>query len=518
MWHDGPVRSLALIFSLLASASAPADAPAPADGAAEADPTQDGYGLEQARADVEVILVDRGKAYLEARARLEEHPALAAEAVMGRLDAVPAPGPEKRDRLLNVLASLHRPEHVALFGDQLRGAMLGDRPTELWIQLLRKQGPAAAPVLIGLVGDRELSNEQRGQMLELLVELTAREGLGDLMAMVGRGSSELQDTLRRALIRRARADVDDEAAIAAGIDAGMASDAEEPGRLAQLVILRAACCSTSDAFTTTLESLAGDDATPFVVRVAAIDALDRLELGGDVLESLARARASAALAGEQAGEILVSLAIDGLAEDRAAALATELALTRAEAPRLARLGYEHATLATDHAWLEASQTHAWPEVRKAALERVAEAGSCDKGTLGALGKIAGPISGGGERDARVGRAAVGAIGRCASAPAFKLLRELLENTGVDLTQRGAAARQLAQRDPSGADHVAELLVDGRYPDLARDLVLALGSAAAPSELVREALCRTVRGNPMVASTAQESLSKLFPAQGCPDRE
>ena len=199
---------------------------------------------------------------------------------------------------------------------------------------------------------------------------------------------------------------------------------------------------------------------------------------------------------------------------KAAPIATELALTEAEAPRLAELGYRFAALAADHAWLSPSQAHPWPEVRKAALERVAETGGCDKTTLRALEEIAGPISGGGDKDARVGRAAVGAIGRCGDEPAFKILRELLEDTGVDLTQRAAAARQLAERDPAGPDFVAELLLDGRYPDLARDLAVALGHASTPTPTVKDALCRTSRANPMVASTAHESLAKLFPGEGC----
>ena len=514
MWHDSCVVRLASLLILFASPSlllAPAaDAPAP-EVAGEGS-----YDLDAAKADVQVILEDRGKAYLDARARLENNPKLAGEAVVARLEAVPAPSPEQRDRLLNVLGALRQPEHVAMFGEQLRGAMIHDRPTELWVQLLRQQGAAATPVLIDLVGDKKLSNTQRGELLELLVELTDPQRLGELMAMVGRGSSELQDTLRRALIRRARARRSDRMAIARGLDASLDAGDGETSRLAQLLILRAACCDADEAFVARLEGLASDAAAPFAIRVAAIDGLDRTEQGADVLEAVAREGASAALAGEQAAEILVTLALDGLPAERASALATEFALTAAEAPRLAELGYRHAKLTGDHSWLSQSQTHAWPEVRKQALARVAEAegASCDKGTQRSLADIAGPRSKGGDKDARVGRAAVAALGRCGDAEAFKLLRELLEDTAVDVTQRAAAAKALAQHDPSGADHVAQLLLEGRYPDMARELVSALGHAAEPSETVRQALCRTSEANPMVASTAHASLSKLFPGVGC----
>jgi hypothetical protein len=472
------------------------------------------YTIEQASADVETILVDRGKAYLDARARLEEHPALAAQAVVARLEAVPAPGPEKRDRLLNVLAALKQPEHIAMFGQQLRAAMIQERPVELWMQLLRRQGAAATPVLVELVGDRELSNEQRGVLLELLVELTARDKLGELMAMVGRGSSELQATLRRAVIRRARANAEDGQSIAAGIDEDLDTDATDESRFAQLLILRAACCELDAGFSGRLETLAADSDAAFQVRVAAIDGLGRHGLGHDVLTAVIHEQGKAALQGSQAGEILLSLALEALPTDAAASLAKELALTHAEAPRLAELGYRLVPLSPDHSWLESSQSHAWPDVRRAALARVAESGKCEKQTVRSLARIAGPISGGGDEDSRVGRAAVGALGRCGDALAFKTLRELLDDTAIDITQRAEAARQLAEHDPSGADYVAELLLDGRFPDLARELALALGHAPEPSELVRDALCRTARANPMIAATAHESLARVFPGESC----
>jgi hypothetical protein len=502
------VLTVALALQLF-SPPAPTTAEPPPATAPVAD-----YTIEQARADVETILVDRGKAYLDARARLEEHPAFAAEAVVARLEAVPAPGPEKRDRLLNVLAALKQPEHVAMFGQQLRTAMIQGRPVELWMQLLRKQGAAATVVLVELVGDRELSNEQRGVLLELLVELTAREQLGDLMAMVGRGSSELQDTLRRALIRRARANADDGQSIATGIDEDLDSDATDETRFAQLLILRAACCELDAGFSGRLETLAADSEAPFQIRVAAIDGLGRHGLGHDVLTTVIREQGGAALQGSQSSEILVALALEALPADAGASLASELSLTHAEAPRLAELGYRLAPLSPDHAWLERSQDNAWPDVRRAALVRVAEQGKCEKSIVRSLARIAGPISGGGDEDTRVGRAAVGALGRCGDALAFKTLRELLDDTAIDLTQRAEAARQLAEHDPTGADYVAELLLDGRFPDLARELALALGHAPEPSELVRDALCRTSRANPMIAATAHESLSRLFPGESC----
>lgn len=487
----------------------PASAPAPAEPL-----PVDAYAAEQAAADVEIVLTDRGKGYLDARARLEEHPAFAAPAVIARLDGVPAPGPEQRDRLLFVLAALEQPEHAALFGEQLRSAIVGKRSTEIWLQLLQRQGEAATDVLIGLVGDRELDNTARGELLELLVSLAPRERLGELMAMVGRGASELQDVLRRAVVRRAKQSDADASAIAAGIDEDLEGDADAAERHAKLLILRAACCTGDANFQARLERLIGDDATAFEVRVAAIDGLGRMAIGELALRELVERQSAAALRGEQAAELLVTLALEAMPAALAREVVAPLELVRAEAPRLAALGYQLGPLAADHAWLDASQEHAWPEVRKAAIDRVA--GSCDKPTVKRLYATAGPHSKGGDRDARVGRAAVVALGRCAErdSDVFALLRKLLDEGGVEATQRAEAARQLVLHDPKGPDYVASALVDGAHGELGRELAAALAKTPEPSEAVADALCRAAQGNPMVASTAQQSFEALFPGESC----
>lgn len=507
-WHDDLVLGSLVSFLLLGPPVA--GAPTPSDAV----PLADAYGAEQAAADVELVLHDRGKGYLDARARLEEHPAEAAPAVIARLEGVPAPGPEQRDRLLFVLAALEQPEHASLFGEQLRSALIGKRSTEIWLQLLRRQGEAATDVLIGLVGDRELDNVARGELLELLVELAPRERLGELMAMVGRGSSELQDYLRRAVVRRAKQADADASAIAAGIDDDLDTDAGEPERHAKLLILRAACCTADDAFRARLERLVGDEQAAFEVRVAAIDGLGRLALGELALRELVEAEAAAALAGEQAAELLVTLALEALPAALGRELVEPLDLLRADAPRLAALGYQLAPLADDHAWLAASLEHAWPEVRKAALDRVE--GRCDKTTIKRLYAAAGPHSKSGDRDARVGRAAVVALGRCSEhdAGVFALLGKLLDDGGVEVSQRAEAARQLVLRDPKGPDEVAAALVDGAHTELGRELASALAKSPEPSDAVADALCRAAQGNPMVASTAQQSFEALFPGESC----
>lgn len=504
-----PASALALTAVLLAPPVAEA-APSGTEAVAPAD----AYDLAAAKADVETILVDRGREYLDARARLEDHPEHAAAAVVARLEAVPAPGPDQRNRLLNVLAALQQPEHVELFAEQLRTAMLQKRSTELWIQLIRKQGAAAKPALVGLVGDRELSDDDRGDALDVLVDITPRDDLDELMTMVGRGSTTLQDRLRRAVIRRSRGDADDGAAIAAGIDADLDDDAGDEARTAQLLILRAACCDADAAFTARLEGVLVDEGAPFQTRVAAIDGLARIGAGEAALTDLARAQGPAAVGGLQSAEVLVTLALEALPEDARADLVTELNLAAASAPRLATLGYASGRL--EDGWLARSQAHAWPSVRKAALGRVASEGApaCDKGLVRDLTRIAGPISEGGDEDSRVGRAAVTALGRCGDDAALAALRGLLDDTGVDLNERAEAAKQLVLHDPDGPDYVAGLLLDGRFSELARELAAALARAPEPTDAVRDALCRVEAGNPMVASTAHDSFVALFPGERC----
>src|SRR5690606_30746132 len=112
LWHsvEVPTPTLVLMLSLLAAGPArPADAtraetgarpsgerlaPAAEGPAATAAAPEDGLEddyVEQAPLDVETLLTGSSRAYLRARARLEEHPELAADAILDRLATVPPP-------------------------------------------------------------------------------------------------------------------------------------------------------------------------------------------------------------------------------------------------------------------------------------------------------------------------------------------------------------------------------------------------------------------------------------------
>ncbi|HEY8379141.1 MAG TPA: hypothetical protein VIK91_21760, partial [Nannocystis sp.] len=177
-YNSGPIAHVQMNMSLSAPArTAPAEPPAPAPAPAPA------YDAEEARADIELILTGRGRDYLDARARLERHPDVAAPLVAARLTAVPAPTVAEQRRLLALLSGIARPEDAALFADALRRDVAAavkqsqEQGIELaaaepWRAILRAQGAAAAPALTGLVAEKTFSEELRGLLLGDLVAVT----------------------------------------------------------------------------------------------------------------------------------------------------------------------------------------------------------------------------------------------------------------------------------------------------------------------------------------------------------
>jgi hypothetical protein len=169
----------------------------------------------EADADLDRLLQERGRPYLEARARLEANPSLAAPAVATRLRRVPAPTAAEERRLLALLAGMARPEDLEVFAAQLRrdvaashqrspGERDESRAAAPWRAILREQGAAAVPVLTALVGDRELGSDLRALVLGDLVAVTPAEQLAPLVDLVGGGALELRQALRVALARRAQ--------------------------------------------------------------------------------------------------------------------------------------------------------------------------------------------------------------------------------------------------------------------------------------------------------------------------
>lgn len=491
---------------------------APEAAALDADPPM--TYAEQAPLDVDIILSDTSKAYLQARARLVEHPDLANSAILDRLAAIPAPTKADRKRLMDVLSELGRPEHLPMFVAELRKAVSAAPDHEAamaaaqrWTHMLVAQGQAATQPLMGLVGDRQLPMAVRATLLDAMVGVMPRAALSDLVILVGRGDAELRGQLARSLKRRASDNAQDRAALLAALDD--ATGSAEPGRQASLLQFRAAMSATDDAaFSQRLAALARADDASFVVQVAALRGLARQD--GDVARQALTEVATTALAAPQSqrSEIVAWLSLTGLADDDARPLAQQHALHQSAAPRLAIVGYRLADLPRDQTWVDGSQDSPWPKVRQAALSRITE--PCSKPTLKLLARRARPKSRDGDKDPAVARSTVQALGRCGQ-PAQDALVDLLNAGAVDIEQRTEAARQLTKNGgAAGADAVASALLKDPPRRFARRLVLALRWVKTPTPKTTDALCRAATGGDNVAGLAVATLDVLHedPAAAC----
>ncbi|MBK9754871.1 MAG: hypothetical protein IPO88_15495 [Nannocystis sp.] len=481
----------------------------------------------QVEADLDAVLSERGKAYLEARARLEARPALAAPRIAERLRRVPAPTPADERRLLALLAGMARSEDLEMFATQLRrdvaashhqtpGARDELRAAAPWRTILREQGAAALPVLTALVGDREFSPELRALLIADMVGATPPERLPELVALVGAGAPELRVALRQALGKRAQTSASERAALIAAVEAAIATG--DPPRRAALIGLRAAIAADSDGeFMAAMIREAGDEAAPFIVRVAALRVLLTRAADPAVqasLQGLAARHLDPAVRERQASEILGALALQGLAGAVARGLVNRLALLAADAPRIASVAYGAADLPAGGEWLTTSQTHPWPEVRSAALARVA--GPCGAPVVKQLAKIADATGRHGEAEAIVAREAIAALGRCGGEQARRALTDLLDAADQEGDRRAEAGRQLIKYFGSvGADAAAAAL--NRTPDtgLALRLLRALQrSDVAATPAVREALCSATEAVE-TAAAARQAIAALLPGEDAP---
>ncbi len=497
--------------------SSPPETPAPT--AESSQPAQGSYAAEQCERDLNTLLTKTDRSYLEARRRLEDHPLVAAPAIIARLQGVPPPGPAARGRLLAVLGQFRRPEDLQVFATQLRRTALDPqaKPEDLvpWRALLREQGAAALPVLTALVGDRKLDEPIRGLLLSDLVEVYPVEQIGGLLALVGRGSQNLRRTLHLALRKRAASRAQERAALLAGVDHELTTD--DPARLASLIRLRSALTPRQDpTFRQKLVALAPAAASggpEFVIQVVAIRGLATLaptdpEAEGH-LEKIAHTHLAANRRNIQASEILGWLALKGLGESAAQRVADALNLTGAAQPRVATEAFRVATLHGDD-WLEISQQHPWPQVRAAAIGRVLP--PCTSGHVSKLAGIAGLRKG--DDDGTVGRAAILALGRCRDDSARRQLTKLLHNDQLDDGRRAAAGWQLVKQfGNGGADQVAKAL--DKTPDIAtaRRLIQVLGRGGLATPAVVESLCDTVDITEMAAD-ARAALVRIGASPTC----
>jgi len=507
------------MLSLSAPTTAPAKAgapgrttpePTPAAAPEPEPPPADDYA-EQAPLDVETLLTDSSKAYLHARARLEEHPELAAEAILDRLAAVPPPTSTDRKRLLDVLAVLGLPDHVELFAQELRRSIVRAENHEdeakaikQWLPLLVEQGAAAVAPLTLLVADQELSTSARATILDALVDVTPTADVAALVGLVGRGAVALRQQLQRSLKRRASRDEAVRAALVQATDDALRQ--AEPPRVPALVKLRGALSGDDEGFTVVLAGWAEDEATPFAVRVVALRALGERSspAAHDALVRVATRALAPEQQGTQRGELLAWLSLRGLPAAKARPLVEQHHLVDHDAPRLAELGFTHAGLSSDGSWLPSALDNPWPQVRQAALGRVASPCTpANEKLLEQRGHLVGRRS---EDDRAVARTAIQALGRCGAG---ERLESLLGDYELDIELRSEAARQLARRgDDASIAALAKALEYDEDRAFARRIASALRHMPKTTPAGDALLCELATRRDEAGHAARESLRSL----------
>ncbi|MEM7159304.1 MAG: hypothetical protein AAF799_41080 [Myxococcota bacterium] len=514
--------ALALSWPLLVAPASPAQQPPSTAPTEETGAPAYDY-VEQAPLDVETLIADSSRDYLDARARLEAHPELAAEAILDRLSTVPPPTSTDRKRLLDVLAALGLPDHVEMFATELRrGVERADssadeaKALKQWLPLLTDQGEAALPALSTLVADKKMPMSIRASLLDAMVDATPPSRVAELVVLVGRGARPLRQQLQRSLKRRGRRETEVWNALVASIDEALAD--AEPRRAPLLLELRGALSPDDDAFvSTTLTTIAEDSEAPFTMRVTALRSLGNRE-SAPAHEALVRV-AETALAPEsretQRGEVLAWLALEGLPEASAKPLIERYELASDDAPRLAAIGFAWAPLPADHVWLAPALENPWPQVRQAALARVQ--GPCSSSTTKFLEQRAHLAGRRSEDDRAVARSTIQALGRCTASDR---LQRLLNDEDLDLELRSEAARQLARLgDDDSIEAIGRVL--GRNPEraFARRLARALRHMPKPTATGDEILCDAAQRPDEAGHAARESLIKLHPvnpAAACED--
>jgi hypothetical protein len=486
------------------------------------------YDAATADTDIETLCTGRGRAYVDARARLEAHPEIAEPAARRALAsladeraaaAANAEGPKdprvgrldaERSRIFAFLGEASNAQDVGIIAAELREAILNDADAERWRQMLTASGDAGVDALARLVGDAALDSRWRATLLEDLVAAVPVDRLLPLADQLGSGARELDRTLRRALVRRARKDSVAREVLLPHLDERARGG--PVSRRAAAILVRSEVLAPRGPQADVLVALATDEDEDLSVRIAALHALSKKPRNISELRTFAEAKLQvAARAPEQRSELLASFAIDALPAEAASTLLTQADLRRSPSPRLAIRAWQRSDLTTFGAaqdWLEVGLQHAWPIVRVEALRRLS---TCEPEVRRRLARTAGPESKGGEAEAVVARAAIEALGRCAAEDE---LIALVDESGIGFEQRGMAARALVEMSPAGADTVAKRL-RGAEPRQAEPLIEALGHASEPSPAVAEALCRArTDETPGVSRAAARSLARAFASSPC----
>lgn len=512
--HTRRVPAPLLLATLLgAHLLGPAASTAPTQPASGSAAVAPAYDAGAAAADVDALLGDPNRAYLQARGRLVANPELGTAALLARIDGVPPPAAAERKRLFDVLAEIGGASAAARIADELRHACAAEMSEsgkftaiEPWRPLLRDQGVHGRDAMASLVADRALPVAARAVLLDDLVTATPDAEVAGLLVLAGRGHVELRRQFARSLRRRLRGKDELRDTVLTALDGELAT--ADAGRLAAIIGLRTAIeGGIDDAFIAKLAALAIDAARPFGVRVASVRALASQTTNAAAATALREVADASLPVKDQADEILASLALPALPAATTAELVRTHRLERASGPRLVSIAWQHVEVRGD-AWLEAGLADPWPQVRGAALGRVTA--PCSRRVVTRVGSRVGRATAGADPDATVQRAAIDALGRCADDASFALLRGMLDDDAVALELSGEAARELARHfGERGADAVAKRLAARPERGYARRLAQALRHAERPTERVEQTLCAWVAEGGEVGSAAAASLAALY---------
>lgn len=504
------------------------------------------YRREHAEADLQIILEQRGKAYLQARARLESYPLLAAELIRERLLASSLP-PSERRHLLTLLASIAKEIDDDLIRQQffadLKAAKSPSQQlvvVEPWRIILRAKGSDATDFLSELVDDQRLSETLRVHLVEDLVKNAAMNQWPELLVKFSQHSLSIRRALHRHLRKQMSQSSQQKAQFIELLDQqfirhelSRQTQAELPSLRAQaelsslrahaeLLSLRASLTSASDVdFARRLANIAADPQSPFVQRVVAIRGLEKHHHDPQVQATLTNIVSSYLQElnqiVNQQQEILGWLALQSLPQAQVKELNARYRLFTAQSPRISILGFEQmdrSTLEHWESWLELSQKNVWPEVRRTALRRIAK--PCSRKLSRRLAQISRGRHA--DKDPHVIRESLAALGRCQNTIARRALKKILFQSDQPALLRVEAGRQLMDHYGSfGTKQVIRALATQWEPVLMVGLVRVLAKTHETSEVILDILCEA-KTRPELAAAANETLLTLFPNDSSPCSE
>ena len=459
--------------------------------------------LEAAALDLQVVLGERDGDYAGARARLRATPGATVREIQSRLSDGTL-DPAQRRRALHLWVEMAPQDAGDTIGQELAQALRTGQDAQPWMQLIRRLPDRGAAVLLGLVGDRTLTDDVRAGLLEPLIAYTPTPE--QFVPLVGASSGALERTLRRGLRSRANTDRSARTALLAALDTRIGEPVPAPAA----ILLRAAIDPGGAVFRERAVTLAVDPDLEFPVRVAALIALAHEPQDVAAIRDLARAQLVEARRESTSSRWLGAFALDALPEPAARDIVMSLELLEARDPTLQAAALRVATLDAEGAWFMRAADSPWPAVRLAAIERVvAPCGTAiaERLTALALRTVAEDPSA-----PQVARAAIRALPRC-PATASATLGELAGRDDAPGWARAAALTELLKLDPTRVSPASRLLNANDATTVEATLEAIRVLDTPPPPLV-EAVCKLSTGRVELRAAARRTLRTWDAASRC----